>query len=464
MVEFALGIASAIGVELLPWQELILRDWAATDEDGTWANEVNGLSVPRQNGKSVVGLVWATALMLAGYKVLWTEHNYSTTTEMLRRFREVFGARPMDETHGIRDFNRLVTSVNSKTAQEAIFLSTGGQVNFSTRTKSASLGYSFDVVFYDEAQQLTYEQQQAISPTTTSGAKHNPQKLMMGTPPRPGDPGTVFKAERDRALGGEGGYSWNEWGVDEVGDVRDEARWYDANPSLGTSVANVKALRQDLSMLPLAFAQDHLGYWLPDTPDAVILPDEWDACETSPAPPSADEKLALGVKFSPDGLRVAVAACALPEGGVPLVELPSIEGSVEHDTTLGIEWLAQWLASRADRYLCVVVDGKAMSGNLVQRLEELDVPEEYVVRPRADEAVTAAAGLLADIKARRVTHSGQRALKASATTATRRKIGSNGGWGFGGENPYPVEAAGLALWGARTCDRSINETQEAYFG
>ena len=42
----------------------------------------------------------------------------------------------------------------------------------------------------------------------------------------------------------------------------------------------------------------------------------------------------------------------------------------------------------------------------------------------------------------------QTQLRESAITATKRPIG--GGWGFGGDNSSPIEAASLALWGAKT--------------
>lgn len=45
----------------------------------------------------------------------------------------------------------------------------------------------------------------------------------------------------------------------------------------------------------------------------------------------------------------------------------------------------------------------------------------------------------------------QAALRESAVTATKRPLG--GGWAFGGENATPIEAAALALWGAKTSKR-----------
>ena len=49
----------------------------------------------------------------------------------------------------------------------------------------------------------------------------------------------------------------------------------------------------------------------------------------------------------------------------------------------------------------------------------------------------------------------QDALRESAITSTKRSIG--GGWGFGGDNSTPIEAASLALWGAQNNKRDPNK-------
>lgn len=208
------AVADLIGYPQLDWQRDVTRVWSTYDEDGQWVHRRNGASVPRQAGKSVDGIVWATTLTaLLGYSVLWTDHNYSTTCEMLKRFQRIFGRKPGDPW-GIADFNKLVRRFNSKTAQEAFELTNGGVLAFSTRTKSAALGYSFDVVFYDEAQELTGEHMQAITPTTAAGPHHNTQDVYLGTPTRAGSSATKFRELRDEAIGDAPGddVSWFEWG------------------------------------------------------------------------------------------------------------------------------------------------------------------------------------------------------------------------------------------------------------
>lgn len=447
----AVAAASAAGgVDLLPWQVELLRDWTAVGDDGKFVHHRCGASIPRQAGKSVDGIAWCLSLaVFMGYKVLWTDHNYSTTCEMLARFKKILGSRPGDPGARYPRYNARMVRANNKTAQESFEFKGGGALAFSTRTKSAALGFSFDVVVYDEAQELRGEHVQAIQPTTTSGAQQNPQFIYLGTPTRAGSTAEVFQRLRDEAWSDEPGddLCWVEYGVEEIGDVADEGRWAEVNPSLG-ALANHTAIRAGMrSMDELAFAQEYLGYWLPQVADAVISPKEWAAAEIAPEKaPKEGGRVAYGVKFSPDGSTVAVCAARRPDEGPVHVELVFNEG-----TSRGTGWLADWISARSGDAACAVIDGLAGADAL--QLEIGRCPKRYLVRPGAADVIAAATMMLEAVRGRGVTHLDDPALNLSATSATRRKIGSRGGWSWGGDNSTPMEAASLALWGARTTKR-----------
>ena len=82
------------------------------------------------------------------------------------------------------------------------------------------------------------------------------------------------------------------------------------------------------------------------------------------------------------------------------------------------------------------------------------MPRGYVLRPTADQAITAAELICESARTGGITHIECPALDLSAATATRREIGRGGGWGFGGENSAPIEAAGLALLGLTISKRN----------
>ena len=447
------GVAAIAGWRLSDWQRGVIRDWSRIDSSGKFVHRSCGASVPRQAGKSVVAIVWVTFLVaVMGYSVLWTDHNYSTTCEMLRRFRKVFGARPGDPS-APRCFNKLLRAASSKTSQEMYELTNGGRLCFSTRTESASLGFSFDVIVYDEAQLLTTEQMQTLQPTTSSGPHHNTQTIMVGTPTRAGSLASKFRELRDRAISAPGDdVCWVEWGVSEVGDVLDESRYYEVNPSLAAGVADIDAIKSSISLMAadkLAVAQEYLGYWVPGATSAVLTAEEWGACAVSADDaPKDGGVVAYGVKFSPDGALVALAACRRTDTGSH-VELIRTEGTVS-----GVGWLADWLAERTDRAAAVAIDGRSGAGALVERLASSRVPPRYVMRPRAGDVTTAASMLLEGVRGHGLTHIPGTDLDTSATSATRRKVGSDGGWAFGGEASLPIEAASLAMWAAATTKRN----------
>lgn len=451
-------VADLIGYSQLDWQRDVTKVWSTYDEGGQWVHRRNGASIPRQAGKSVDGIVFVTFVTaLLGYSVLWTDHNYSTTCEMLKRFQRIYG-RPNDRNHGIKDFRALVGRYNSKTAQESIELTNGGVLAFSTRTKSASLGYSFDIVVYDEAQELTGEHMQAIEPTTAQGPHHNTMDIYLGTPTRAGSSATKFRELRDEAIGEAPGddVSWFEWGVDEVGDVNDERRWYLVNPSLAAGRADINAIRKGIRAMgksdELAAAQEYLGYWLPEARADVAIPSgSWDACAVDTAPPPAPgDVVSYGVKYSPDGKRVAACACCAQPGGPAHVEL--IEEAEAHGAT---KRLARRIAEREDSVAEVLYDGKSGAGALENELRALEVDESMYRKASPSEVADAASVFSASVDNGDVTHwadPGQRRFDRAVTGATRRGIGRDG-FGFDGPASHVVEAAALALLSSRTTTR-----------
>ena len=176
---------------------------------------------------------------------------------------------------------------------------------------------------------------------------------------------------------------------------------------------------------------------------------EWESCLIgADSAPKDGGRVAYAVKFSADGSTVALAAARAVEGLPCHVELLRCE-----PTSTGTAWLADWLAERPKRACCVAVDGLSGAGVLCDRLAGR-VPRSYVVRPRASDAIDAASMLLDAIREKQMTHIESPALDASALSATRRPIGKNGGWGWGGADSCAVEAASLALWATRTCRRN----------
>lgn len=455
-------VASAAGYDLTEWELDVLDEWCAVDSAGKWVHRRCGASAPRQTGKSVLGIVHASGFAAGqGATVLWTDHNYSTTKEMLRRFKGMFGDRAHDRRCRNRELNDMVLRVDNTTAQEAIYLRNGGSIHFSTRTKSSALGFSFDMVVYDEAQELTGEHVQAITPTTTSGRLHNLQIVYLGTPTRAGSRAEVFRNVREgAAAGGSEDLCWWEWGVEEPGDVHDELRWSQANPSISEGVADPTAIRTALEdMDELAFAQEYLGWWLPGTAAAeepVIGMDAWSHAE---APMPEGGRRALGVRFSPDGSGLDVAEAALWPDGRQCVAV-TVHAAT---SAYGLRRLADQLADRLrSTHAMVAIDGRSYSGALAELLRERRLPQAAWHVMATQEAVSACATLASSVADGTCSHAPNAALDADMAAATRRPIGSSGGWGFGGPGAGAVTACAQALWALRNSKR--DPTRKALIG
>ena len=174
--------------------------------------------------------------------------------------------------------------------------------------------------------------------------------------------------------------------------------------------------------------------------------------------------MAIGVKFSPDGSSYALVGCKL-RGGHGVDRRHAAVELIECGTTAaGTSALARWLMERRSTASVVVIDGVNGAEPLCSQLADMGAPRGYVVRPRTSDVVAASSSLVDSLRGGTVAHTPSDALDESATRCVRRQIGSRGGWGFaapedGSADPWPVEAAMLAVWGARMTRRNPRRRQ-----
>jgi hypothetical protein len=241
--------------------------------------------------------------------------------------------------------------------------------------------------------------------------------------------------------------------ADSITDIKvdDVDLWYMTNPALGVRLDEDFTAEELRSMSADGFARERLGWWSPileHKADYAIPAPLWDACKSTD--PKPDGKTAYGVKFSADGAEVVLCGAVIPDGAPARISLLE-----RRPTGQGTRWLSDWLCQRYDRASCVVIDGRNGADVLVDRISETWKIKGSVIRPTAREMVAAVSNLMDALGERSVTwYDGQDGLRESALTSVKRGIG--GGWGFGGDNSTPIEAACLALWGAKTSRRNPN--------
>ena len=71
------------------WQELLLYDILATNEDGQWTHTKVGYSVPRRNGKNEILAAREMWGLEAGEKILHTAHRTSTSHSAWERLLDL---------------------------------------------------------------------------------------------------------------------------------------------------------------------------------------------------------------------------------------------------------------------------------------------------------------------------------------------------------------------------------------
>lgn len=435
----ALRILSAGGTILDPWQADILGDWLGRSPTGQWAAPTCGGSVPRQNGKSL--LVQGRAevgMLLFNEQVIYTAHLQKTATETFEEMRDFF------ETPALK---RYVAEIKTALGREQIILKSGARIKFLARTRNGGRGQHGDLLIIDEAQEIDENAQASFLPAIS--ASLNPQTIYVGTPPDPGAAGTVFRGIRQKAITGNSKKTaWFEYSVPEIGDVHDRQRWADTNPALGRRILLSTVEGEADQMDPDMFARERLGWWTPIIEKHVekaIDPDAWAACASDELRPEG--KTAYGIKFSADASEVVLAGAVCPKDGPARISL--IE---RRPTGMGIRWLADWLNHRVKIGCCVVIDGRNGVDVLIERIADTWRAKGSVIRPRANDMIAAVSLLTTEINERTVTwYAEQTALNDSALSAVKRPI--SGGWGFGGDDAPPIEAAALALWGCRNSKR-----------
>lgn len=432
-------ILRAGGLILDPWQAEGLSDWMAISKTGKWLCRTCGCSIPRQNGKT--GLVQGRAdagMLLYNEQVIYTAHLQKTATETFEEMASFF------DTPALRKY---IKDIKTALGREQIILKSGARVKFLARTRNGGRGQHGDLLVFDEAQELSVDAQASFIPAVS--ASQNPQVVYIGTPPDPGSDGEVFRGVRDSAIQGKTkSTAWFEFSVKEIGDVSDKSRWAETNPALGRRILETTIEGECEQMPPDTFARERLGWWSPIVErkeDYAIPTDVWDACKSSE--PKPEGKTAYGVKFTADGSEVCLCGAVIPADGNARISIID-----RKSTGHGTQWLADWLNARSAKAACVVIDGRNGADVLVDKISDTWRIKGSIIRPGVKDVVSAVGLLTNSLNEKSVSwYEKQDALRESAIMSTKRPLG--GGWAFGGENAAPIEAAALALWGAKTAKR-----------
>lgn len=437
-----------MGVSLDGWQVGLSKAVLAKREDGMYACGIGGavISICRQTGKTytIGALIFALCSANPNLLVIWSAHRSRTHAETFKSMDA------MSQKPGVAPFVKRVLTGGGT---EAVEFNNGSRILFGAREHGFGRGIpKVDIVVLDEAQILTEKAMEDMVPA--ANASPNGLVIMMGTPPRPSDPGEVFTSRRAAALSGDDeDVLYVEFSADQKAKPDDRKQWAIANPSFPYRTSETAILRmRKLLGSDESFMREGLGVWDEEAlTKKAIRPELWNSLAVEPQNVPEDGRRVFAVRFAVDGSAVALAAAIRPElgpihvGGIKLASMGD-----------GTRWLVDWLVERADRVAQIVVDGKSGVGYLVNALREEKVGAKVVLTPTTDEVVTAHAMIESAMKSGEMTHRAQHELDEQVKAAEKRKIGTTGGFGWQAPDGGSValfDAVTLAYWGAKTTKR-----------
>ena len=319
--EGAAMLMQAYGVTLDDWQRLVVDCWLGKDAAGEYVVTSAGLSTPRQNGKNCcIEARELYGLVVSGERILHTAHQVRTAKKAFMRLANMFS----DKSHP--EIVKAVKKITYATGAEAIEMKNGGIIEFAARSRQAARGYDgISLVVYDEAQELTEEQAEAIMSVLSASATGTRQLIYIGTPPYIGCTGEVFRRFRQSCIMGAGKNDdlrscWHEWSIaaDSIAeiDAQDKRLWYEANPALGYRLTEEFTAEEFKTLSADGFARERLGWWskpVSTQTEPAIDAALWDSCRSDEERPEG--KISYGVKFSPDGAEVVLAGAVIPSDG-----------------------------------------------------------------------------------------------------------------------------------------------------
>lgn len=427
----AVSLYESTGRKARKWQALLVKHLMAMTTKGLWKHTKFGLAVPRQNGKNEVVLIRELKGLERGEHIIHTAHRTDTAHKAWERLLD-----------RVEKAGLVVVSSYKARGKEHIEVAGGGKIEFRTRTNTGGLGESFDLLVYDEAQELTTDQDAALK--YTIAASENPQTIYLGTPPTPNSAGTVFKKFREQVTKGRAlNAGWAEWSVNVQVDPWDRANWYETNPSLGQGLTE-RTIADEISEDVLDFNIQRLGLWIEFNLKSVFTRQEWERLKCASLP-ELKGRLFVGVKYNNDAESVSLSVAARTVDDRIFVETVDCR-----ETRVGNDWIVSFLRKLAGHAKRIVVDGANGQELLARELKDAKVQSPYL--PKVKEIIAAHAFFEQQVFAETICHMGQPALQQIVENCDHRAIGSNGGFGYksilDGADISILDSAVLAVWAA----------------
>lgn len=418
-------LSMVAGIDLLPWEELMLRNSLGTREDSKWSSSQVCIVACRQNGKNVIceARELGGLFLLGEKRILHTAHEFKTAKDS---FVSLSGR--IDSVPDLQEMCKLP----HRTSNEEVSIRTvdGAFCRYIARNKNSGRGFPrIDLLICDEAFEFDDDTLAALKPT--QAAARNPQMWFMSSAGT-GNSQVLSRVRSNGISGRNKRLLFAEWSAEEGADLDDRAQWAVANPSLGHFMDWEFLEEQYDTLGPTQFAREHMGLWDDPRIKSVISPESWKACED---PDSVIvSAIAAAVSVTPDRSSASIAVAGRTIDGLPQVEIVESER--------GTGWVAgrmRALMASSQPPIAVGVDATGATASLIPALNEVGV-EVHALSTR--DVVQACGSFYDRALEAAMRHRGDKTMGLALGGAIKRFVGTDGGWVWDQRDPS-IDLSGL---------------------
>ena len=315
-------LCTIVGIDLLPWQEYVLKDMLTVDKAGLWVRRTNLILVARQNGKTHL----ARMLILA-HLIKWETNVLimsSNRSMALDTFRQV--TQLIENNDHLKGFVKQIRYANGT---ESIEMLSGARLDVVASTRDGSRGRTVNgLLFIDELREIDEEGYRAAMPTTRA---HAGSHILLTS--NAGDAfSKVLNDLRERALDHPPkSFGFYEYSAPQYCKINDRAAWAQANPALGYTITE-EAIEEAISTSPIENTRtETLCQWIDSLsspwPHGVL--EETSNSELTITPGALTM---FGFDVSPSRRNASlVAGQMMPDGKIAIGILETFESQVAVD-------------------------------------------------------------------------------------------------------------------------------------
>jgi phage terminase large subunit-like protein len=315
-------LCTIVGIDLLPWQEYVLKDMLTIDKAGLWIRKTNLILVARQNGKTHL----ARMLILA-HLIKWETNVLimsSNRSMALDTFRQV--TQLIETNDHLKGFVKQIRYANGT---ESIEMLSGARLDVVASTRDGSRGRTVNgLLFIDELREIDEEGYRAAMPTTRA---HAGSHILLTS--NAGDAfSKVLNDLRERALDHPPkSFGFYEYSAPQYCKINDRAAWAQANPALGYTITE-EAIEEAISTSPIENTRtETLCQWIDSLsspwPHGVL--EETSNSELTITPGALTM---FGFDVSPSRRNASlVAGQMMPDGKIAIGILETFESQVSVD-------------------------------------------------------------------------------------------------------------------------------------